>query len=469
MGPRSLRRDRGWVNEGKLSHVLFGCMKKGQRRAVVSSSSSSRPHSQPTIRGAFKEALHNGKRIDEDVDDIIDVQGDSSPPTPRKVRPAKPPFDEHTFGGLLTAAEADRRLTTPGPTDVRHFNASLAAVRTVPIQPPSPSQFNPSITSTAERKRSKLKKDEFDPANPLFRMLHFGGFKIQPWFSAPFPAEYFETTHRQLWMCEYCLKYMRARELFVRHTEKCANRRPPGMEIYRKDAFSLFEVNGRFAVDYCRRLCLLGKLFLDHKLIYNDVETFLFYILVEWKPITDEQHVRYLLKCTPSYQLLPLTHELVTWKFIGYFSKEKSSPSNYNLSCIITLPQHQRRGLGALLMDLSYLLSRREGRLGSPEKPLSDLGLLGYVRYWSSVVAKVVREALQQGVSGLSIQSICEATGMVPEDVVDTLKHLKVLCWDPKTGRHLLCPQLELLKEHSPLRLAADPVCLRWVPYTCSR
>lgn len=32
---------------------------------------------------------------------------------------------------------------------------------------------------------------------------------------------------------------------------------------------------------YCQNLCLLAKMFLDHKTLYYDVEPFLFYILTE--------------------------------------------------------------------------------------------------------------------------------------------------------------------------------------------
>lgn len=32
---------------------------------------------------------------------------------------------------------------------------------------------------------------------------------------------------------------------------------------------------------YCQNLCLLAKLFLDHKTLYFDVEPFLFYIMTE--------------------------------------------------------------------------------------------------------------------------------------------------------------------------------------------
>ena len=32
---------------------------------------------------------------------------------------------------------------------------------------------------------------------------------------------------------------------------------------------------------YCQSLCLLSKLFLDHKTLYYDVDPFLFYVLTE--------------------------------------------------------------------------------------------------------------------------------------------------------------------------------------------
>jgi len=106
---------------------------------------------------------------------------------------------------------------------------------------------------------------------------------------------------------------------------------------------------------------------------------------------------------------------------VGYFSKEKESAENYNVACILTLPQHQRSGFGRLVIDFSYLLSQREGKLGSPEKPLSDLGLLGYRSYWRDKIVETVLAAGEE----ISVDEIAQATSITHADVMNTY----VLCY----------------------------------------
>jgi histone acetyltransferase MYST1 len=80
---------------------------------------------------------------------------------------------------------------------------------------------------------------------------------------------------------------------------------------------------------------------LDHKTLYYDVDPFLFYVMTE----VDKKgaHV------------------------VGYFSKEKESPDDHNLACIMVLPPHQRKRYGRFLIAFSYELSKKEGRVGELE------------------------------------------------------------------------------------------------------
>lgn len=105
-----------------------------------------------------------------------------------------------------------------------------------------------------------------------------GQYEIDTWYFSPYPKE-FQTKH--LYICEYCLKYFKTPEHLDYHMNNCILRHPPGIEIYRDGVLSVYEVEGRTNRVFCQNLCLLAKLFLDHKTLYYDVDPFFFYIVGE--------------------------------------------------------------------------------------------------------------------------------------------------------------------------------------------
>ncbi|KAL3453160.1 hypothetical protein BJX65DRAFT_292912 [Aspergillus insuetus] len=220
--------------------------------------------------------------------------------------------------------------------------------------------------------------------------LQMGKFDVEPWYFSPYPASYSDS--EVVYIDEFCLSYFDNKRAFERHRTKCTLVHPPGNEIYRDDNISFFEVDGRRQRTWCRNLCLLSKLFLDHKTLYYDVDPFLFYCMC--------------------------TRDETGCHLVGYFSKEKDSAEGYNLACILTLPQYQRHGFGRLLISFSYELSKREGKLGSPEKPLSDLGLLSYRQYWRETLVEILMESGREAVSE---NELAVLTSMTEKDVHETL------------------------------------------------
>ncbi len=57
---------------------------------------------------------------------------------------------------------------------------------------------------------------------------------------------------------------------------------PPSEPVpYEAKSISVFEIDGAVEKRYCQCLCLMAKLFLDHKTLYYDISSFLFYVLTE--------------------------------------------------------------------------------------------------------------------------------------------------------------------------------------------
>jgi len=91
------------------------------------------------------------------------------------------------------------------------------------------------------------------------------------------------------------------------------------------------------------------------------------------------------------------------------------------------LPCHQKKGYGKFIISLSYELSKIERKPGSPEKPISDLGLVSYKSYWSRVLIEMLRG--KKAGDELSIDDISKHTCMTTVDIIETLKGINVLLW----------------------------------------
>ena len=223
-------------------------------------------------------------------------------------------------------------------------------------------------------------------------------YLLDCWYYSPFPPPFRHAS--RLHVCGFCLSYFLSSPSLCSHllSARCLPH-PPGTEIYRDPRsspapLSVWEVDGERQRLWCQSLCLLSKLFIDHKTAVFDTEPFLFYCLC--------------------------LHSQHGFTLVAYFSREKQSADSNNVACILTFPQHQRAGYGRFLISLSYALSQREGRPGGPERPLSDLGRLSYLSWWSE---RLFHELQRYGDGAVcSLEELSAATGMRRDDIVRVLR-----------------------------------------------
>lgn len=200
--------------------------------------------------------------------------------------------------------------------------------------------------------------------------------------------------------------------VLIQLQKHCSNQGspPPGHEIYQQELHSIYEVDGEDHQLFVQNLSLFAKLFLDNKSIFFDVSSFKYYLLVHHSHVNG----------TKSHQI------------IGFFSKEKMSWDNNNLACILVFPPWQRKGLGKILMGISYELSRRENRMGGPEKPLSELGRKGYMQFWMATIARTVLGLRSK--TTMSVEEVAERCWVLPEDVMGALKEMGVVVGKKKAN-----------------------------------
>ncbi|CEF65521.1 Histone acetyltransferase KAT7 [Strongyloides ratti] len=242
--------------------------------------------------------------------------------------------------------------------------------------------------------------------------LHYHNFVMKGLFPSKYPYDIKSQEH--IYVCRFCLTPLPEKEAYIEHDKLCSWKHPPGNEIYRdeREMISIFEVDGKKKPDYARRLCWLASLFIPHKVSAYSVWFFQFYILTK---ITK-----------------------VGFSLIGYFSKEMKPSGNNNLSCILTMPHCMGHGYGQLLIDLSYSLSKREKKIGSPEHPLSDQGLIAYRKYWKSILLCYIRQKYKEKASSISLKELSYQSAIFIDDLVSTALSLGIIGYNKFSESYLI-------------------------------
>jgi histone acetyltransferase HTATIP len=253
-----------------------------------------------------------------------------------------------------------------------------------------------------------------------------------------------------LHLCPFCLEqFLDATSLQEGHLPYC-RLHPPGREVYRdtNKKVLVFESDGGRHRRYCECLALLSKAFLEHKSLDWDMTPFVFYTLC----LYDDEgcHVA------------------------AYFSREKHNLQKYNLSCILTLPPYQNRGLGRFLVECSHEMSRRERQAGTPERPLSDMGERTYHAFWRESVVAALRVHNHLEGWAQTLDELMRLTGMQQADVMWALKSLKMI--DTRTQAihiHLtsdiVTAHLETQKRRKDRGdVLFDAAMMRWDPAACA-
>jgi histone acetyltransferase SAS3 len=172
--------------------------------------------------------------------------------------------DQVPYGGIITGEDADVSKTTITEADKEKFQQSLErAEARLGGPPPAMSEYDPQLSARGSpapsvngtpqgptlsktastpnfprglRDRLLQQTVSYSPAlstpssskngmpssgSELIKTIRFGPFDIDTWYSAPYPEEYQNVPDGRLWLCEFCLKYMKSGFVAGRHRVSC--------------------------------------------------------------------------------------------------------------------------------------------------------------------------------------------------------------------------------------------------------
>lgn len=128
------------------------------------------------------------------------------------------------------------------------------------------------------------------------------------------------------------------------------------------------------------------------------------------------------------------------------------------------------------MISFSYTLSKKEGKIATPEIPLSDLGNLviyiifigfaSYFSYWTETLVNILLETKE---NNISIKKLAEMTSIREVDISQVLEELKIIRYHD--GNYIIvCDEnilTELAKKSGGKKggIEVIPDKLIWVPY----
>lgn len=284
----------------------------------------------------------------------------------------------------------------------------------------------------------------------MIRLVHYGQHKFAPWYQSPGYIDmeaktlksYRSKEPQTLWkgislengeteldihICPNCFLYSSQASDITAHQKFCHFRSSsPGQLVYKGEDFLIRRLEYEETPEepnrmklFMQAISLFGRMFLETKSICFALDGFEFFV----------------------------AYDAVSGLPAGFFSKEKQSWHDYNLACIVVFPPFQRRGLGQLLIGYSYYLSRKVGKLGGPEHPLSKHGRKTYLAYWN--------QALSQALTTMdrppkTLRELCDITGIASTDVVITLEDMGALKHDKKKTELDMALVCRYVVEHPP-------------------
>lgn len=156
----------------------------------------------------------------------------------RKVAPVEDEEDEEElpFGGVIKGEDADTTRTAVQEEDKLAFEQSRRAAEallgakreeataTERLDSPAVDAGGPRalrervLLSTMPPHMSRTESNMSGTGTAeKIKAIRIGNFDIDTWYSAPYPEEYSRVPEGRLWLCEYCLKYMKSGFVCGRH------------------------------------------------------------------------------------------------------------------------------------------------------------------------------------------------------------------------------------------------------------